>query len=101
MKNPLGRYAVGAVALGAVAGGAAFGLHGAAPTWQPVTYGLHATPAELLPATVSTAQPVRVVSTSLDGDGRPVVTAGTATDKTTATALITAGQEARNAVGVE
>jgi type VII secretion-associated serine protease mycosin len=101
MKKPLRRYAVGAVALGAVAGGTAFGLHAATPTWQPVTYGLHETPAQLLPATVTSAHPVRVVSTKLDRTGRPVVSVHTATDKPTAAKLIKQGQSASHAVGVE
>jgi serine protease len=101
MKNPLHRYAVGALAIGAIAGSAALGLPGPEPTWQPVTYGLTATPAQLLPPTVSTAQPVRVVSTALDNKGRPVVTVHTATDKTSAAELVKQGQQAQNAVGVE
>jgi serine protease len=101
MKNPLRRYAFGALALGAVAGGTAFGLHETGPSWQPVTYGLHETPAQLLPATVSTAQPVRVVSTKLDQAGRPVVSVHTATDKSAAVKLIKQGQTASHAVGVE
>jgi serine protease len=101
MKNPLRRSAVGAVALGAIAGSAALGLHSAAVAWQPVTYGLHETPAQLLPATVSTAHPVRVVSTKVDSAGRPVVTVHTATDKTTAAKYVAEGQKASNAVGVE
>ena len=101
MKNPLHRYAVGALAIGAIAGSAALGLPGSEPTWQPVTYGLTATPAQLLPPTVSTELPVRVVSTALDDKGRPVVTVHTATDKTNAAELVKQGQQANNAVGVE
>src|SRR4051794_38323881 len=105
MNNPLRRYAIGALAVGAIAGGAALGLPGSQPGsqpgWQPVTYGLAESPAQLLPATVSTAQPVRVVSTALDADGRPVVTVHTATDKSTAADYVTEGQRAKNAVGVE
>ena len=101
MKNPLRRYAVGALAVGAIAGGAALGLPSSQPTWQPVTYGLTDTPAQLLPANVSTAHPVRVVSTALDENGRPVVTVHTATDQTTATALVENSQKAKNAIGVE
>jgi len=81
MRNHLRRYAIGALAVGAVAGAAAFALPGSTPTWEPVKYGLSASPAQLLPANVSTAHPVRVVSTVLDDSGRPVVTARTATDK--------------------
>ena len=101
MKNPLRRSAVGALALGAIAGSAALGLHSAAAAWQPVTYGLHETPAQLLPASVSTAHPVRVVSTQLDNNGRPVVTVHTATSRTAAAAYVTQGQKATKAVGVE
>ena len=101
MRNRLRRYAIGALAVGTVAGAAAFALPGAEPAWQPVTSGLTATPAQLLPANVSTADPVRVVSTALDAQGRPVVTVQTATDKATAEELIKAGQERKNAVGVE
>jgi serine protease len=101
MKNPLRRYAAGALALGAVAGGTALGLHATGPSWQPVTYGLHDTPAQLLPATVSSAHPVRVVSTRLDQAGRPVVAVHTATDKTSAAKLIRQGQQASHAIGVE
>ena len=101
MKNPLRRYAVGALAVGAIAGGAALGLPSDEPTWHPVTYGLHETPAQLLPATVSSAHPVRVVSTALDKSGRPVVTVHTATDTTTAASYVKSGQKAKNAVGVE
>ena len=101
MKKQMRRYAVGALAVGAVAGGAALALPGAEPAWQPVTYGLTASPAQLLPATVSDTHPVRVVSTALDRNGRPVVTVHTATDRATATALVVKGQRAKNAVGVE
>ena len=101
MKNPLRRSAVGALALGAIAGSAALGIHSAEAAWHPVTYGLHETPAQLLPATVSTAQPVRVVSTKLDAQGRPVVTVHTATSKAAAAKYVTQGQKATNAVGVE
>jgi serine protease len=101
MKNPLRRYAASALAVGAIAGGAALGLPSNAPTWHPVTYGLHETPAQLLPAIVSSAHPVRVVSTALDKSGRPVVTVHTATDTTTAASYVKSGQKAKNAVGVE
>ena len=101
MKMQLRRYAVGAMAAGAVAGGAALALPGAEPAWRPITYGLTTNPARLLPATISTTHPVRVVSTALDASGRPVVTVHTATDRTKATELVEAGQQTRNAVGVE
>jgi type VII secretion-associated serine protease mycosin len=104
MKKHLRRYAMGAMAVGAIASGTAFALQGAVaavPDWQPVTYGLADTPAELLPANVSTEQPVRVVSTTLDSGGRPVVTVHTATDTAAATVLVRRAQQAPNAVGVE
>jgi serine protease len=101
MKKHLRRYAMGAMAVGAIAGAAAFALPGVEPSWHPVTYGLTQTPAQLLPANVSTAHPVRVVSMALDKKGRPVVTARTATTRTAAVKLVTDGQQATGAVGVE
>ena len=70
-------------------------------TWHPVTTGLTRTPADLLPATISRAHPVRVVSTALDPRGRPVSVAHTATDRADATKLITTGQHAHHALSVE
>ena len=102
MTISLRRLGVSALAATAITGAAAFALHSTAPAaWHPTTFGLHATPASLLPATVSTAAPVRVVSTRLDDQGRPVVTVRTATDRTEATALIHTAQKAENALGVE
>jgi len=69
--------------------------------WRPVRSGLTRTPADLLPATISRAHPVRVVSTALDGQGRPVTVAHTATDRTGATRFIAAGQHAPGAIAVE
>ncbi len=101
MRNHLRRYAMGAMAVGAIAGGTALALPGAAPNWHPVTYGLTETPAQLLPANVSAADPVRVVSSTLDATGRPVVTVHTATTSADAVALVKQGQQAHNALGVE
>jgi serine protease len=101
MSNRLRRYAIGALAVGAVAGATAVAMPGAEPAWHPVAYGLTATPARLLPATVSTADPVRVVSTALDAKGRPVVTVKTATHRATAEKYVKQGQSRRNALGVE
>lgn len=104
MKKNLRRYAVGALAIGAVAGGAAIALPAtitAAAEWQPATYNLTETPERLLPATVSPQQPVRVVTTSLDANGKPVVKVTTATSRTAAANAVKAGQSAENAVGVE
>ena len=72
--------------------------HGSA---RPAIDGLTASPDRLLPAVVSAAQPVRVVTTTLDSDGRPVSTVRTATDRATAATLVRAGQRAAGAVGVE
>ncbi|MFF5079105.1 S8 family serine peptidase [Actinoplanes sp. NPDC000266] len=102
MRKQLRRYAVGALAIGAVAGGAAVVLPGeAAEEWQPAPYGLSATPAQLLPSAVSTQEPVRVVSTTVDKQGRPVVTVKTATNKAAAAKLVKEAQKADNAIGVE
>jgi type VII secretion-associated serine protease mycosin len=103
MRKHLRRYGMGAMAAGALAGVAAFALphQATTATWQPVPYGLAETPAQLLPANVTTDMPVRVVGTTLDGSGKPVVTVHTATDKATATALVQTAQHAQNAVAVE
>jgi serine protease len=100
MNNSLRKYALGALAAGTIAGGAALGLPGAHLAWQPAPFGLRQTPAQLLPATVSSTRPVRVVTTTLD-HGRPVSTVRTATDMTTAAALVKQGQTAANALGVQ
>jgi serine protease len=100
MGKHLRKYILGALTVGAVAGGAALALPSSHPSWQPSTFGLRQTPASLLPATVSRAHPVRVVSTVLD-HGRPVATARTATDPAAAATLVEQAQEARNAFGVQ
>jgi serine protease len=100
LKNHLRRYVLGALAVGTIAGGAALALPGTHSSWLPSTYGLRQTPASLLPATVSAADPVRVVSTVLD-HGRPVATARTATDPIAAAALVKRAQRAKNALGVQ
>jgi serine protease len=96
MTIALRRLSIGLLAATAIAGGISV-----AEMHQEGTFGLTATPASLLPATVSTAHPVRVVSTTRDHTGRPVVTVHTATDKTQATTLVEKAQKARNALGVE
>jgi serine protease len=101
MRKHLRRYALGALAVGVVAGGPAFALPGMTADWTPTTYGLTETPAQLLPANVSSADPVRVVSTVLDQQGRPVVTVRTATDKSSASAIVEQAQKARDAISVE
>jgi len=101
MRKHLRRYAIGALAVGAVAGASAFALPGVTADWTPIRSGLTASPAQLLPATVSTADPVRVVSTTIDRDGRPVVKVHTAISTTAATALVREAQQATDAIGVE
>jgi serine protease len=101
MKVQLRRYAAGAVAAGALAAVGAYVLPTGTSEWKPVTYGLTASPEQLLPATVSEAEPARVVSTTIDADGRPVVKVRKATDKASATKLVKQAQEADNAIGVE
>ncbi|GID27371.1 S8 family serine peptidase [Paractinoplanes brasiliensis] len=104
MKNYLRRYAAGAVAIGAIAGGAAIALPAnvtASTEWHPATYGLTETPEQLLPTTVSTEQPVRVVTTTLDEAGKPVIKVDTTTSRTAAAKAVKQGQSTKNAVGVE
>jgi serine protease len=101
MRKHLRRYAAGALTVGAIAGGAALGLPTqAAADWQPVVSGLSESAQQMLPATVSTAKPVRVVSTSIS-KGKPVVKVTTATDRTTAAQLVKAAQKTKGAIGVE
>ncbi|MBL7254309.1 S8 family peptidase [Paractinoplanes lichenicola] len=104
MRKHLRRYSVGALAVGAVAGVAAIALPAtttAATEWQPASYNLSAAPDTLLPATVSEQQPVRVVTTTVGADGKPVVKVTTATSKPGAEQAVKAGQSAKGAVGVE
>ncbi|BCJ41847.1 hypothetical protein GCM10010168_75350 [Actinoplanes ianthinogenes] len=101
MKVQLRRYAAGAVAVGALAAVGVYALPTGTTEWKPVTYGLTANPEQLVPATVSEAEPARVVSTTLDKSGRPVVTVKQATDRAGAAKLVEQAQQAENAVGVE
>jgi type VII secretion-associated serine protease mycosin len=104
MNTPIRRYAVGALAAGTLIAGAAVAASGprdADGSWTPVTAGLTEDPGRLLPAEISTAEPVSVVSTVLDEDGRPVVSVRRATDRAEAERLVRAGQQAPRAVAVE
>ncbi len=104
MKNPLRRYASGALAIGALAGAAAIALPTtttSAMEWHPATYGLTETPDQLLPTTISTEQPVRVVTTTIDAAGKPTIKVTTATNKTAAARAVRTGQTATDAIGVE
>ncbi|WP_203828213.1 S8 family peptidase [Actinoplanes palleronii] len=71
------------------------------PGWEPISYALAASPEQVLPAEVSAAKPARVVSTTLDADGRPVITVREAHDRVTAARLVVQAQQAANALGVE
>ncbi|WP_030438884.1 S8 family serine peptidase [Actinoplanes subtropicus] len=96
------RFAATALAAGLLAGGAAVAVtenQHQAPYQTP--FGLSATPDQIVPTTVTPTHPVRVVSTTLDPYGRPVVSASIATDRKSATALVSSAQHARNALGVE
>jgi type VII secretion-associated serine protease mycosin len=97
----LRRYAFGTLASGTVAAAALVVPFAGAVPWTPVPFGLAEDPAQILPATVSAANPVSVVSTVLDSGGRPVVTVRTATDRASAERLVRAGQKAPHAIGVE
>ncbi|WP_433826373.1 S8 family peptidase [Actinoplanes sp. CA-015351] len=101
MKVQLRKYAAGAVAAGALAAVGAVALPLGSHDWQPVTYGLTESAQEILPATVTEAEPARVVSTTLDESGRPVVTVQEATNKADAAKIVEKAQKAKNAVGVE
>ncbi len=108
MSHHLRRTVVGALAAGTTAAALVvpFSDGGdsrtpAAGGWTPAVRGLDEDPAGMLPATVSAAKPVSVVTTALDSDGRPVVTTRTATDRPSAEGLIRAGQKAPRAVAVE
>jgi serine protease len=101
MKVQLLRYAAGAVTAGALAAVGVYALPTGSVDWTPVTYGLTQSPEEILPATVSKAQPARVVSTTIDEDGRPVVTVKEATDKASAAKIVAEAQKADGAVSVE
>ncbi|GIF03680.1 S8 family serine peptidase [Actinoplanes siamensis] len=101
MKVVLRRYAAGAVATAALAGVAAFALPAGTADWTPVTYGLTESADQLVPATVTPEKPARVVSTTIDKSGRPVVRVEEATDQAAAAELVKKAQRAENAVGVE
>jgi subtilisin family serine protease len=125
MTKRMRKYGAGAAVLGAVAGAVSLTLpaspaaHGGSTmsrqfattadgadgrtdrTWLPITRNLAMSPERLLPRTVSPSNPVRVLSTHLDRDGRPVVTVRTATNRAAAAALVNEGQQAPGAIGVE
>jgi serine protease len=95
------RRSVAAAAVGAFAAIGAVALPAGSAGWEPVTYGLTATPDQLLPAVVSADRPARVVTTTVGRDGRPAVTVTEAIDRRTAARLIEDGQDTDDAVSVE
>jgi serine protease len=95
------RSAAGAVAVGVLAAVGVYALPTGSAGWQPIIYGLTQDPETLLPPVVSPTQPARVVSTMVDGDGKPVVRVKEATDRVGAVKLIKDGQQADGAVSVE
>jgi type VII secretion-associated serine protease mycosin len=102
-KKLLVTLAVGAV--GAVVAVGTVGVVGTIGTVGVVAHGFDggpelrpATPGRALPAVVSPAHPVRVVSTTRDRAGRPVIATRTVTDRTTAARLMDAGLELDAAV---
>lgn len=114
-----GKTVAGALSAAVIAGLGALALPHGSTAWQPVSHvaastagatpaafvvareTLAADPVRLLPAEVSAARPARVVGTSLDASGRPVITVREARDRATATRLVEAAQQATNALGVE
>ncbi|BEL03555.1 hypothetical protein Q0Z83_017460 [Actinoplanes sichuanensis] len=101
MKVQIRRYVIAAAAAGAFTAIGAVALPTGSAGWEPVTYGLTATPDQLLPATVSADRPARVVTTTVGRDGRPVVTVKEATDKPSAARLVQDAQHTDDAVSVE
>ncbi|GID53527.1 S8 family peptidase [Actinoplanes couchii] len=95
------RFAAAAVTAGALAAVGVFAVPAGTADWTPVSYGLTTAPEEIVPATVTEAQPARVVTTTIDADGRPVVSVRKATDKAAAVKLVADAQRSDDAVGVE
>ncbi|MEU4622145.1 S8 family serine peptidase [Actinoplanes sp. NPDC023801] len=96
MRMPVRRnfLAVGIAAVTAAALGA-FALPAGSQAFSPVSYSL------ALPATVSAAAPVRIVTTSLDASGRPVFAVQEATDKSHANRIAQTARARKNTVAVE
>ncbi|MFC7534722.1 S8 family peptidase [Actinoplanes sp. GCM10030250] len=101
MKVRLRRYAAGAVAAGALAAAGVFVMPSGTAGWEPVTYGLTQSPEQLLPETVTETKPARIVTTTVDRKGRPVVTVKEATNRKAATRLVKEAQKTEDAVSVE
>jgi serine protease len=99
-KVPVRGYATVA-AVGALAALGAVALPTGAAEWTPVTHGLTAGPEDLLPATVSAAEPARIVTTTVGRDGRPVISVKEATDRQSAARYVHDGRQTADAVSVE
>jgi type VII secretion-associated serine protease mycosin len=84
-----GIAAVTAAALGA------FALPVGSQAFSPVSYGL------TMPATVSAANPVRIVTTTLGANGRPVFAVQEASDKAHASRIAEAARARKNTLAVE
>src|SRR4051794_271767 len=102
MGHRLSRCACGAIGAGTlVAALMIVPFNGRPSSWTPVTHGLAESPGSMLPDVVDAAHPVTVVTTVLDGSGRPVVGTHRSTDRGYAESLIRAGQKAPHAISVE
>ncbi|MEV0900302.1 S8 family peptidase [Actinoplanes sp. NPDC049802] len=88
-------YFAGGLAALTAAAVSVFALPTGSQAFTPVTYGL------TLPETVSAAQPVRIVTTSRDLNGRPVFRVRVATDKAEAAQLIAQARQAGGTLHVE
>ncbi|SNY62822.1 S8 family peptidase [Paractinoplanes atraurantiacus] len=75
-------------------------ISGAASLAAPAAYGVDDADG-LLPAEVSVRKPARVVSTALDGAGRPVVDIRTATDRSAARRYVREGHNRARSIAVE
>jgi type VII secretion-associated serine protease mycosin len=89
------RLLLGGIAAVTAAAMSVFALPTGSQAFSPVSYGL------ALPAGVSPADPVRIVTTTLDANGRPIFSVREATDRTAAVRIVTAARQAVGTVGVE
>jgi type VII secretion-associated serine protease mycosin len=96
MRMPVRRnFLAGGIAAVTAAALGAFALPAGSQAFSPVSYSL------ALPATVSAAAPVRIVTTTLDASGRPVFTVQEATDKAQADRIARSARAAKDTLAVE
>jgi type VII secretion-associated serine protease mycosin len=96
MRMPVRRsFLAGGIAAVTAAALGAFALPAGSQAFSPVSYSL------ALPATVSAAAPVRIVTTTLDASGRPVFSVQEATDKAQATRIAQAAHAKKDTLAVE